>query len=52
VSSSFMNFSRNFSLYDNLSDVNGIQQNSRQEEAWFSDFLQNSVVINMDVYNQ
>jgi hypothetical protein len=47
-----MNFSRNVSLYDNLSDVNGIQQNSKQEETWFSDFLQNSVVINMDIYNQ
>ncbi|XP_033610966.1 protein numb isoform X3 [Cryptotermes secundus] len=37
-----MNFSRNFSLYDNLSDVNSIQQTSRQEETWFSDVLHNS----------
>jgi hypothetical protein len=47
-----MNFSRNVSLYDNLSDVNSIQQNSKQEETWFNDFLHNSVVINMDIYIQ
>lgn len=47
-----MNFSRNFSLYDNLSDVNSIQQNSKQEETWFSDVLHNSGVKNMDILNQ
>jgi hypothetical protein len=47
-----MSFSRNVSLYDNLSDVNSVQQNSKQEETWFSDVLRNSVVINMDACNQ
>lgn len=47
-----MNFSRNFSLYDNLSDVNSVQQNSKQEETWFSDVLHNSVVINVHTCNQ
>lgn len=46
-----MNFPRYSSVYSNLSNVTGVQQNSKQEEAWF-EFLQNSVVINMDVCNQ
>jgi hypothetical protein len=52
ASSSCMSFSRNFSLYDNLSDANSAQQHSKQEESWFSDGPHNSVVINMDVCKQ
>ncbi|XP_021923293.1 protein numb isoform X2 [Zootermopsis nevadensis] len=37
-----MNFPRYSSVYSNLSNVTGVQQNSKQEEAWF-EFLQNSV---------
>jgi hypothetical protein len=44
-----MNFSRNFTVYDNLSDANSTQQNSKQEETWISDCLHNTVVISMVV---